>query len=569
MSDNCSSSSNIPETLNLTSSLPDVLVNLSSQCLHHLQELECYICITSDNISKLVCDSKDGNDAATTAKHHTAFMSVAVVTALLAIVLNSTVLLTIFLSRKLHTIVNYLVALLCLNQLFWTVFPVIEMCDLPVLVPQFCTVRYIMYFIPTTWTFSLIVTVTLVRYSLVVHNHSYPTNWQNILLFTIIPVLPGIAQLKLLMDHTSGQCGAIFATTSAGHTITRLPPRKYIAEFGILIIAECVAGFTVLFFCYFRILAKIIASRKLVTSSLRNGQTTTGIRQPVASRTRRLYSCFTGRAQSDLPTADQQPLPGIPLATFPRSGADQRPLGDTAASRLHPATGRQMTSKQTPATSERSHLRPPTPQRCGKSTQNIARRTKAGLHGRGSSSDPADCWRCTPGPSTQREVVTTPSPLTCTPGPSTQRVAATTPSVLTITVRPVNEPSSGAGTSATSGEEPPSRETRRAPPAELTARGLQTGKVDVIATMAMVTYLGTFILSFAPYLGIHQYAKELRCILMPGARYHVFTLILSSGGFMAVATPLVCVIFSQDFREAFVHCCRRFWRQMSALRQGG
>ncbi|KAF0306281.1 hypothetical protein FJT64_022158 [Amphibalanus amphitrite] len=85
------------------------------------------------------------------------------------------------------------------------------------------------------------------------------------------------------------------------------------------------------------------------------------------------------------------------------------------------------------------------------------------------------------------------------------------------------------------------------------------GRVDIVATMALVAFLATFFISFAPYIAVVHY-KLLRanCITMPGTRYVLFSLVISSGGITAICTPLVCVIFSRDFRQAFRRTCSRF-----------
>ena len=92
-----------------------------------------------------------------------------------------------------------------------------------------------------------------------------------------------------------------------------------------------------------------------------------------------------------------------------------------------------------------------------------------------------------------------------------------------------------------------------------------TGRVDIVATMALVAFLATFFISFTPFIAIVQYEKTLKaqCIIMPGARFVLFTLVISSGGITAICTPLVCVIFSRDFRQAFRRTCSRVKQCMS------
>ncbi|KAF0307603.1 hypothetical protein FJT64_021092 [Amphibalanus amphitrite] len=77
------------------------------------------------------------------------------------------------------------------------------------------------------------------------------------------------------------------------------------------------------------------------------------------------------------------------------------------------------------------------------------------------------------------------------------------------------------------------------------------GRVDIVATMALVAFLATFFISFTPYIAAVHYEKSLKaqCVILPGARYVLFSLVVSSGGITVICTPLVCVIFSRDFQE--------------------
>ncbi|KAF0288777.1 hypothetical protein FJT64_012863 [Amphibalanus amphitrite] len=152
----------------------------------------------------------------------------------------------------------------------------------------------------------------------------------------------------------------------------------------------------------------------------------------------------------------------------------------------------------------------------------------------------------TPGPSGyRREAVLEPSTLDST-GP--ENAAAVEPGGSPdLSQRDVAKRSVSAAAAA-----------RLLPVAEVARPAVRrTGRVDVVATMAMITYLLTFLISFAPILAVSHYTSDLKCVVMPSERYYIFTMITTSGGVTAVLNPLVCVIFSKDFREAFIRSFHR------------
>ena len=322
------------EDQNLTNILSDGLMpNLSSQCLLHVQErLECHARPTSDNASELICEPRGDDNGVESARAHAVFLSVAVISTVLTVVLNLAVLLIICLTKKLHTIVNYIVSLLCINQMSWAFIPVIEAYDLPTSSPHFCITRYILYAMTGSLNFGFIVTITLLRYLLVVKNHNYPTNWQNLMLFTIVPVLQCVVQTLLYVAHTGERCGSFFGKTSAGYMITKLAHKQHDSILRIVIIIERIAGFTVLLFCYAKIFGKVIASRKRVISSPQDGQATC---HQIANQARRICSRLNRRYRSDQPAVVQPSAPaqapGVQPTTVHHSTTNQHSMNGTAA----------------------------------------------------------------------------------------------------------------------------------------------------------------------------------------------------------------------------------------------
>ena len=68
------------EVQNFTGSLPDELMpKLSNHCLLWVEEhLDCHAHYASDNVSELICDPKDGEDSAESARAHAIFLLVVV-----------------------------------------------------------------------------------------------------------------------------------------------------------------------------------------------------------------------------------------------------------------------------------------------------------------------------------------------------------------------------------------------------------------------------------------------------------------------------------------------------------
>ena len=429
---NLSSHASFAGDQNLTSSLSDGRIwNLSSQCLSRLEKhLECYARNISDNISELICEPKEGDSGVITTRIYATFLLVTAVTATLAIVLNLGVFLTICLSKQLHTTVNYLVSLSCVNQLLWAFLPIIEAYDLPVFSSQFCAIRYILFFGTGSMNFALIVTFTLLRYLLVVRNHRYPPKWQNLFLFTIIPMLPSVAQIILLRAHTAGKCGTFFATTLAGYVITKTSARSYDAELRLLIIIECIAGFSVVFFCYFRIFAKIVTSRRRVLFSVRNSRMPAGTPRSIANETQRVCSRFTGRLWAGQPANSERPAashsPSIQVTTVHLSRISQRLADDTAVTR-QPVSEHPTTSQETALL---------TIQQCS-----CPGARDPELDGSKQNSSCRSATDCEPDTRSRLSVAVDP----CTPGPSGRRGVLLAPSALDAMERPTEERSARPG----------------------------------------------------------------------------------------------------------------------------
>ncbi|KAF0296098.1 hypothetical protein FJT64_006419 [Amphibalanus amphitrite] len=276
----------------LSDDLPPGLVpNLSSECLLKIAEfLECHERRGAADHSELVCTPHSGQEGGiSTRSAHAIFVTVIAVTVALTVVLNSAVIVTIAVNRRLHTLVNYLVSLLCANQLAWIVFPIAESSLNVHLYDSLCLLRYIVMQSTTSMNFGLIVTITLLRYLIVVRNHSYPGGKQNMLVFTVLAGLPCTFRWLLFRADDNGRCGTLFASTPDGYDINQPAERHEPLRTFIIILIEYIIGLTIVGFCYYKILAKALASRRRLRrhSNRSQGHPCLSVRAPIAVTWRR------------------------------------------------------------------------------------------------------------------------------------------------------------------------------------------------------------------------------------------------------------------------------------------
>ena len=530
---------------NFSSRFPEGLIpNFSNQCSVWVEEqLECYARYSTENIPELTCAFRDDEERVKTSWAYVTLMLVVVITSTLAIVLNLVVLLTIGFSKKLHTLVNYLVSLLCISQLLWAFSPAIEASGLLVLVPRLCVVRYLILFVTTSLNFGCVVAITVLRYLMVVRNQNYPANWKNLVAFTSLVLLPGVLHIIPLLTYLSAECGTLLGRTPAGHLLTLPTRREGHIETQIVMITEYTTGFAILAFCYVRILVKVITARRAVESSAQN-VLMTRIRQSAANRAQWFCSLLAKKSTPD-PASTLQHPPAEQVSII------QQPKDDEANTSHQSASGLQKVAHHVPLTFGPGPSRP-------QDSASSPEQPEAGC----SSAAPAETE--THAPASQAVEVPT-------EGPPAHCEILLTPSDLNIMEKPSNEASAGLGAAShsTEGVQRSRGQTASRTPlaGDRAVRAQQVGRVDVVATMATVAYLATFIISFAPSLIIYQYTKDLSCVVSASTRYYVLTMMLLSRGFSAAVNPLVSVVFSQDFRAAFRHCCQKWWRWVRDLRQ--
>ena len=85
-----------------------------------------------------------------------------------------------------------------------------------------------------------------------------------------------------------------------------------------------------------------------------------------------------------------------------------------------------------------------------------------------------------------------------------------------------------------------------------------------MTTASLIALLVIFVISltlYGSYIFVHQ---NLKCIIMPYARFQLCIMLMASGGITAVLNPLVFILFSGDVRKAFVEMCTRVLRWNSS-----
>ncbi|XP_037083998.1 octopamine receptor beta-1R-like [Pollicipes pollicipes] len=362
--------------------------NLSSECVQEALQLRCH---RHEDGDSLVCARADGGSGA--AAMRAVFMAVMVLTVGSALVLNLAMVLTVVLNRKLHTVINYLISIGSMTNLLWTAVPIIEAGERGALHPWLCHARFVILQITADTDFTLIVTVTFLRYLIVIRNQSFPVTTENILLLTAVAITPTFVSHVVLNQSAYGKCSEKIAWTPEDYSISLVLERQQNSAVLAFAVTKYIIGFVILSFCHRR--------------DVGHG--------PVSS-----------------------------LATIPEVESDQ--------------------------------LRLPEPE------------TDAAADGPG--------------------------------------------------LRPPAQPQLAAN----------------------------RGRVDIVATVSMVAFLAIFVVSCAPYIGLILVVKSLTCVLMPHDRFLIWTLVIASGGVKAVLNPLVFVVFSWDFRQAFRQTCVRVVRSLTSRR---
>ena len=552
---------------------PGTPVNITdlTSCLQHVPQIRCHRHPGTDNSSRLVCSTDVGGRTA--AGMYAALAIFAGIIVPVAVVLNMTVVVTIWRNKSLHTIINVIICVLCVNNVLWTAIPVLLAISPDLQSPVGWWIFWELISITRTTMFSSIVIITLLRYLSIVRNHSYPPVAYNAVLFVSATAAPGlmkllvgqIAKLMGLQDLMTAYREGI-AWTVDGYAI--LDNFKYVGFAGnpiniALTIIENFTGFTILTFCYIEIIRKAIQSKrrleKIKQSPIKNrcelpeahaGEERHRTTSDSSSR-------LSGTSQSNSPLGTtvgttttfktggrSRPSRSTPLVTIaeveahtPRTSASCRELTlSPAFPQGPPNTPPPPMSRSTTGRYRIPHL--DTEQDAGRVTTINLTRTSTEIS---ADINPAEHLRDPNSPPTSDE------DLTDEIRPACNTITATM--IIVRSLQSVNDESAqlnvGVGASTSAGTVslpvPP-----RAPP----QKPSRPRRADVPATVSMVLCFILFLITLTPPLSASRLFPADQCVL-PANRFLFFLFGSLSRGIAAVLSPVVFVMFSVDFRRAF------------------
>ena len=233
---------------------------LSSQCLLETPQLSCRRQDGPDNTSRLVCASSDGQERAT--DMYAVLVALSVLIVPLAVLFNLAVVVTVYLNRRLHTVINVLVTVLCMNNVMWTGMPILCVFAVNFTAPWHCALRYFLYLSARHICFSVIVLITVLRYLHVVKNRAFPADRRNTLMFISFAVMPSLIKFYNRSSRDHAKCRRALAWSPDGYAIYGLyrDPVDWIAI--TVIFSEYISGLLVIAFCYGGILTKIARAKR-------------------------------------------------------------------------------------------------------------------------------------------------------------------------------------------------------------------------------------------------------------------------------------------------------------------
>ena len=499
-----------------------------------------------------MCSTGDGDRLA--ALLYPVLVTLTAVIVPLAILFNLAVVLTVLLNRKLHTIINVLVTVLGINNLAWTGLPILMTIQVKLLVPAMCTLRASLFVITRGVTFAVIVAITVLRYLMVVRNHSYPANKQNVMLFVSIAVVPGLVKWIIRRSHDQATCRPVAAWSPDGFLI--VPKFETATDTLTVIIAvvEYGGGLIALAFCYICILIKTAGARRRVQRSEDPPKVATGadgeinIRQKKiawpACRPKKRSRCHGGspervnssqfRAEASRaisPAINESMYSVCPLAGPSKQGnnSDGRKASSDCEfpTRVKEVKTRQELPK-TPSDIQPSGTSPDTSNVMLTAVKSLNAETHPD-----STSQPS---------SSRRSAAIE---LKSIPDPHPDGVILKPSNLLGIKT---SEQSTSFQSATTSTSQRQPRRSLRHP----------AGRIDIVATVSMTAFIVILFLVIFPYvLTVPIIDNRSECVLTAQSRILIFIIVTASMGLGAVVSPIVLVLFSVDFRRAFWSTCRR------------
>ncbi|KAF0313777.1 hypothetical protein FJT64_015698 [Amphibalanus amphitrite] len=271
---------------------PDTVHNLT--CPPESDGLRCH----RRNPSLLVCSAEHGDHGA--ALLFSSLITLTSVIVPLAVVLNLTVVVVVLLNRKLHTIINVLVVVLGINNVAWTGLPILLTVQAKVVHPALCSLRAVIFIVTRGVSFTVIITITVLRYMMVVRNRSYPASRRNVLAFVCVCVLPAVVKWLIRRGHQVSACRPIVARNPDGFIIIARFEKAFDLLTSVIATVEYGGGLGILMFCYIGILAISVRSRRRV-------QEDNAPRGRWADRAARSLHLKSSRASESQPQAEPSP----------------------------------------------------------------------------------------------------------------------------------------------------------------------------------------------------------------------------------------------------------------------
>ena len=577
----------------------------SNSCILNMPQLSCRRQDGPDNTSRLVCASSDGQERAT--DMYAVLVALSVLIVPLAVLFNLAVVVTVYLNRRLHTVINVLVTVLCMNNVMWTGIPVIIVSHPDFRQPAACQGFFFFFIVNRSVMFATIVLITVLRYLIVVKDHSYPTSKRNVAFIVTAALIMGVT--KWMVQFYSGElrCQDEVAWTPDNFVIVKKLDStvKMAAPISHWIrLLEYGTGITTLVFCYVKILTKAIRSRirmQKISNALEQAvdqvagpskaanfkrkltrkqkpiqpnsdenfqqslhlPSTSGLQPPVGDGPNReltpLPSCLTVR--SCLKTSSAI-LPEVE----PDAPSTSQLLRSAVPQCQPPSTSPQLMSEEPSSTGSAELAGSAGPTERQPVTSALDGTQPAGENGTVTAEQPS--VRCTasiglaPRPS---ELL---SAMTLRP-PRLLSAMTLRPSRLLETITRVPEelsPEAGAepaialvnASEVVSGITPGVTAEGRPGPSTQQPLRPRAGRrrVDIVAGVSMVGCLLIFLIAAAPMVFITWYLPGTECVILPGRRLLTFVVIVVSTGSAAVFSALMLVAFSRDFRQAFVRTYR-------------
>ena len=544
--------SQLPPTLAaaLSHCSPEKLLNLSCQ---HRPDLWSGSG-AADGESPLVCDSPPGDRSVIL---QATLISITVLTVTMMLLVNVLTIMTLYRTRKLHTLMNSLVGFICLANLPLCLSSGLNPYLVNHRVQMLCQVRHVALTLAHNAAFITVVAITVLRYLMVVCNKSYAATRRNVALALAAPLLFSAAACVLIFDNMYSKCGDTFGRTTKGFVIVINRPAKTSTSMLIGIGLQYSIGLLVMAFCHARILAKTLDSRRKLRAH-RSNRLKHFSPRPAAPRSDNVaekQETPLSHKAAKLPRTSDGGINGVDTSVWLRRTSSVK-HGSTL---MLPSTTRSVLPEvdQVDSTAAAAAV--------GEASNKMAEAAAAA----GANSAGDDQTSVSPqieqnacasknGTSTSTsQIMVSPSTSVAALGPSASTSASASASCIRL-------------------------DTSRSPLAPLTLRidrlfnhgshrgldGHQRGtapaehrRVDVVATAALLCCMAVYLLAYGPFVAFILAERSMDCLLMPPPRLLSWILFNCSTGLSAVLNPLIFVIFNGEFRHAFGRTCQTALRR--------